>query len=291
MSTAVSGMGSANSGAAIPGMLTIKNTNQPYARMAGVRRNTSKAKKQLNYNHREISGQIVRAKKVQGASNVLVRAKSKLAVLQRCAGTGQYDQREIANAIAHARRMVRCAQLKVRNLKEEEREQKAYQKENSAADRKREGEIKRRVAQKERELKGKIAIEETQEVLKQKRKRNEMLQKRRVHRNQEQGKINEADMKYLRGQTESGRGSYSVAGTGAVLDLSMEAAAFAEMQMIEQEIQQAEAQIEAQVEAEVAMEMGGTADFSGAGVSEVSAGAGDGGAAATEGAASVDVSV
>lgn len=281
----VKGVGNTYSQPVMTGTLTIKNMNNPNARMTGVRGTTKTAKKQLNYNHREISGQLVRAKKAQSAATVLTRAKGKLAVLQRAAGTGQYDSRELANAIAHARRMVRCAQLKVRNLKEEEQEQKAHSREDGAKKQQKQGEIKRRVAQKERQLKQKITLEESQEVLKEKRKRNEMIQKRRMHRNQEQGKINEADMKYIKGQMENGNCSYTAVGQGAVLDLSLEAAALAEVQMLEQQIQ---AEVEAEVAAETAVETGRLSDVSGspgAGTPDTASSAG------TEAAPGMDVSV
>lgn len=83
---------------------------------------------------------------------------------------------------------VRCAQLKVRNLREEEREQQSVQKENSGKSQQKEHEVKRRVAQKERQLKQKVAIENTQEVLRQKKKKNEIAQKQQRHRSQERGK-------------------------------------------------------------------------------------------------------
>lgn len=285
----VNGVGNAASQSMMTGTLTIKNRNDSNARMAGVRKTTKTAKKPLNYNHREISGQLVRAKKAQSASVVLTRAKSKLAVLQRAAGTGQYDSREMANAIAHARRMVRCSQLKVRNLKEEEREQKAHSRENSSKTQQRKGEVKRRVAQKERQLKQKITLEESQEVLREKRKRSEMMQKRRMHRSQEQGKISEADMKYIKGQMENGGNvgncSYSAMGQGAVLDLSLEAAALAEVQMLEQQIQ---AEVEAEVAAEMAMEAGSLSDVSGSAEMGTPDTAGSAGA---EAAPAMDVSV
>ncbi len=289
MGTTINGVAAVGTQSVMTGTLTIKNTNDPRARMAALRRTNNTAKKRLNYNHREISGQIIRAKKVQSASNVLTRAKSKVAVLQRQAGTGKYDSRELANAIAHARRMVRCAQLKVRNLKEEEREQKAHKRENGEHEQQKQGEIKRRVAQKERQLKEKIALEESQEVMREKRRRNEMMQKRRMHRNQEQNKISEADMKYIKGQMENGSdygsSSYSAMGQGAVLDLSMEAAALAEVLMLEQQIQ---TEVEAEVAAEMAMETGGLSDVTGS----AEAGTPDtAGSAGTEAAPVMNVSV
>lgn len=124
--------------------------------------------------------------------------------------------------------------------------------------------------------------------------------KRRMHRNQERSKINEADMKYIKAQLQDGKSvsSYSAAGQGAVLDLSMEAAAMAEVQMLEMMTsQQLEAEIEAEVEAEIqaqmALETGGVA-MGAAGTSGNSAAGGsvsDSSAAGGEAAATVDVSV
>lgn len=258
MGTTINGAVSNQSQSAMTGVLTIKNTNDAQARLSAMQMNTSKTesstKKRLNYNHREISGQLLRAKKSQSASNVLTRAKSRLAMLQRQAGSGQYDSKEIANALAHARRMVRCAQLKVRNLRQEEQEQNANRRENGDREQQKQNEVKRRVAQKEREIEKKVAIEEMQAVATEKRKRGEMARKRQIHRNQEQSRINEADMKYLKGQMENGGGAsgHSSQAQGAVLDLSMEAAAMAEVQMLEAQIQQ---QVELEIEAEIAAEI------------------------------------
>ncbi len=295
MGTTINGAtGSMNTQSVMVGTLTIKNTNNPQARMSALCRtdNKTKTKKQLNYNHKEISGQLLRAKKAQNAANVLTRAKSKLATLQRQAGTGQYDTKEIANALAHARRMVRCAQLKVRNLREEEQEQKAHKRENGAHEQQKQNEVKRRVAQKEREIKSKVTIEEMQEAAREKRKRNEMVQKRRMHRNQEQSRINEADMKYIKGQMENNRdaGSYSSSGC-AVLDLSMEAAAMAEVQMLAQAQQEIEAEVEAEIEAEVAAEIAMGDVGAAVGNSTSSAGSLDAGASKAEVGGAVDVSV
>lgn len=288
MGTTIYGAGSNQSRSMMNGMLSVKNSGNINSTMAGIRKTDQTVKKQLNYNHREISGQLMRAKKTQGAANVLSRAKRRLAVLQRQAGSGQYDSKEVANAIAHARRMVRCAQLKMRNLKQEEQERRVHDQESGERERQQKNEVKRRVAQKEREIKSKAMIEEMQEVSREKRKRSEMIQKRRMHRNQERAKINEADMKYIKGQMESGRGeSVSAAcGQGAVLDLSMEAAAMAEVQMLEMMTnQQIEAEIEAEVAADMSLETGGIS----AGISGFSAAAG-GETAAVDGGM-VDVSV
>lgn len=258
MGTIMNGAGSVQSRSAMAGTLNIKNANNTSLQMSSVRKTENKKKKALNYNHREISGQLLRAKKAQNAGTVLTRAKSRLASLQRAAGSGQYDSKEVANAIAHARRMVRCAQLKVRNLRQEEQEQKSHQRSSGATEQKKKNEVKRRVSQKERALKSKVALKEVQEVSVEKRRRTEMVQKRRMHRNEERSKINEADMKYIKAQMQDNKGvsGYSAAGQGAVLDLSMEAAAMAEVQMLEMMAsQQTEDEIEAEVEAEIQAEM------------------------------------
>lgn len=247
MGTTINGAVGRNAQTTMNGMLTVKNTTSPQARMSALRTGgtDSKKKKPLNYNHREISGQILRAKKPQNAANVLTRAKSKLAVLQRQAGTGQYDTKEITNALAHARRMVRCAQMKVRNLKEEEQDLKAHRREGDAKEHQIKNETKRWASQKEQELRQKIAMKEIQEIAKEKRKCTELTQKKRMHRNQERSRINEADMKYIKGMTENSTGD-----TSAVLDLSMEAAALSELQLTQQQL---EAQVEAEIEAEMSL--------------------------------------
>lgn len=84
-------------------------------------------KKSLSYNPKEISSQIMRAKKAVGASQVLSRARAKLAMLKRAQATGEYDLVELENAIAHAKRMIDCAGMKVSNLREEDRLRKKAQ--------------------------------------------------------------------------------------------------------------------------------------------------------------------
>lgn len=234
------GIGNESTYPVMTGTLTIKNTNDARARISATRKKSSGGTKKLNYNHREISSQLMRAKKAQGAASVLTRAKGKLSVLKRSAATGQYDSREVANALAHARRMVQCAQMKVRHLKEEELEQKKHNRENRTEERHIEGEVKRRAANKERELKEKIQIETVHKVQQEKTKRQQMLQKRRTHRRQEMSKINEADMKYLKGEIENRKDQGMSPEDGVILNLSAEAALLNEAQIRLQAEQEAE---------------------------------------------------
>ena len=284
MGISINAPGSVSNQASMTGTLSIRKSTNTFEQMAGVSSSGGTSKKQLNYNHRDISGQLLRAKKPQ----------SKVSMLQRAAASGQYDSKEVANALAHARRMVRCAQLKVRNLREEEREQQSAQKENSGKSQKKEHEVKRRVAQKERQLKQKVSIENTQEVLRQKKKKNEIAQKQQRHRSQERGKIAEADFKYIKSQLEAGKGfgggSSYCEDSGFTLDISDAAMSMVELEMMAQN--QIEAEAEAEVEAEMSLTDGGTLAVTTAGA--VTAGSGAGTASDTAPAAagaSVDVSV
>lgn len=279
MGTTVNGIG--GDGRVLPaqrGMLAVQSADTSQTSVAVLRRTEkqSQDKKKLRYNHREIAGQLLRAKKSQNAAGVLTRAKSRLAMLQRQAGSGQYDAGEVANALAHARRMVRCAQLKVRNLREEEQAQKTNHREKGVHEQQKQNEVKRRVAQKERALKSKLVMEELQEAGRQKRAQNEILQKRRMHRNQEQSRMQEADMKYIRGILEQQQGAQTGQGmpSPVVLDLSMEAMALAEIQMLAQAQQEIETEVQMEMAAEEAVALGEAA-----GVLP------DGGSRMTEGAA------
>jgi len=78
-------------------------------------------KKRVNYNYREISGRIIRAKKSLSANEVVISARSRVALLRRKKGTGDYNERELDAAIIHAEKMVRVAKKKLKNLKNEER--------------------------------------------------------------------------------------------------------------------------------------------------------------------------
>lgn len=294
MGISINAPGSVSNQASMTGTLSIRKSTNTFEQMAGVSSSGGTSKKQLNYNHRDISGQLLRAKKPQSASAALTRAKSKVSMLQRAAASGQYDSKEVANALAHARRMVRCAQLKVRNLREEEREQQSVQKENSGKSQQKEHEVKRRVAQKERQLKQKVAIENTQEVLRQKKKKNEIAQKQQRHRSQERGKIAEADFKYIKSQLEAGKGfgggSSYCEDSGFTLDISAAAMSMAELEMMAQN--QTEAEAEAEVEAEMSLTDGGTLAVTTAGAVTAGSGAGTAPDAAPAAAGvSVDVSV
>ena len=243
MGVSVNSAGSTTGAVAMAGTLTIKNANKDSrARIEYVcgKSKSSGTKKKLNYNYKEVSNQLLRAKKPQGAVNALTKAKSRLATLQRYAATGEYDSKEISAAVAHARRMVECAQLKVRHLKQEEIENRKYKSENKSEVTQKKGEIKRRAANKERELKEKIAIEA---------KRIEIRQKRNSHRRQEQSKISEADMKYIKDQMGNRNTSDISPDSGVIVSLSAEST---NLQLTEAQIKM-QAQQDAELETDQTM--------------------------------------
>ena len=79
---------------------------------------------------------------------------------------------------------------------------------------------------------------------KEKSRRQEIIRKRRMHRNEERSNINEADMKYLQNTMDYKHGGISTAAGAATVDLS-----YVGLQM--SELQQMEAQTEAQMNAEL----------------------------------------
>lgn len=205
-------------------------------------------KKNVNYNPREIRSALSRVKKAQSAGQVLAQAKGKLANLLKAKGTGQFNETELAAAIIHARRMVRCAQMKTRNLKQEEQLQKRHAKEAKAEEQQQENDIKLRVKRKEQNLKQKARMEKSQRTQKQKRQQQELMQKRRIHRNMEHEKMEEADLEYKKNMGNAANSSDSME-----LAYSYVPIEGVELQLSEDGIELTEAQIEQQIEQQVEM--------------------------------------
>ena len=225
-----SGTGSLMNSACVSG-LTVKNVNNSDARLGVMRSssNKSKNKKPLNYNPREISGQLLRAGKSGNATRVLSRAKSKVSLLKRCKATGQYDEAELNTALAHAQRLVKCARIKVRNLKQEERTAKANEREYENEESLRKNEIRRKV--------------------------NEAKRKKYSHRNDERRRVSEADMKYYSDRMKNNPwGQTGCSGNGVSLELSYTAAGLSGLKMNEQAMrlmEQQELQTQAELETEL----------------------------------------
>lgn len=248
-------------GMAAGGMKGSVSSTDSAKRRAGVSKKSNQnkvKKKNVNYNPREIRSALTRVKKAQSAGQVLAQAKGKLANLLKAKGTGQFNESELAAAIIHARRMVRCAQMKTRNLKQEEQLQKRHAAEAKAEEQQQKNDIKLRVKRKEQSLKQKAKTEKSQKVQKQKRQQMELMQRRRIHRNMEHGKMEEADLEYKKNMGNAARSSDStefeqvyVPMDGVEVELSEDG-----MELTEAQI---EAQIEQQVEMMIAAELTGAA--------------------------------
>lgn len=225
-----SGTGSLMNAAYVSG-LTVKNVNNPDARLGFMRSssNNSRNKKHLNYNPKDISGQLLRAGKSGNAARVLSRAKSKVSLLKRCRATGQYDEAELDTALAHAQRLVKCARLKVNNLKQEERAAKKNEREIKEEESLRKNEIRRRA--------------------------NEAKRRKCSHRNDERRRVSEADMKYYSDRMKNNPEGYTgCSGNGVSLELSYTAAGLSELKLNEQTMrlmEQQQLQMQAELEAEL----------------------------------------
>ena len=92
--------------------------------------------------------------------------------------------------------------LKVRNLREEEQERRARERENGTQKQELQNEIKRRTAQKGAGIKEQAYNRTVAAGRRTKRKKKALVQKEQMHRSQEQSRIQEADMRYIKGMME-----------------------------------------------------------------------------------------
>lgn len=155
-------------------------------------------KRALNYNHRKVSGAIMRAKSVTQAGNALTSAKSNLSSLRRKANSGKYEDSEISIAVSHARKMIRTARKKLQNVKQEEQlEKRNDQLENT---KEREHHTLARV-RKKRQISENAESEKELLLLKKQLKQHENQQKN-AHRREENHALLNADMEYLKKKIE-----------------------------------------------------------------------------------------
>lgn len=196
----------------------------------------------------------------------MVQAKGKLSSLAKWKGSGQFDEKQLTNAITHARRMVQCAQMKNRNLKKEEQLQKRYAHQEKMEEQKKRIEIKHQVQQKKMVLEQKQKMAKVQKVQKERQHIEELLRKRRMNRLKERGKMNEADEEYQKNMGRcSGENSsnmnYNTAylpAAGVEMELSEEAINMTEQQME----QQAEMMMQAAIDVTMATTMPNLPEFS-----------------------------
>lgn len=210
--------------------------------------NTKAKKKNVNYNPRDIRSALLRARKAQSAGQVLSQAKGKLVSLLKIKGTGQYNETQLAAAIIHARRMVRCAQMKTQNLKQEEQLQKTHAKEAKSEEQQQKNDIKLRIKRKEQNLKQKAKSEKIMRNQRKERQKQELMQKRRANRNKELGELDEADLEYKKNMANADDSSESVDYARAYFPKEG-----VELQLSEDGMELTEAQLEEQLEQQVEM--------------------------------------
>lgn len=175
---------------------TLSGCNTKRANSVNKRNDKKAPKKKLNYNPREIRSLLLQAKKAQSASKVACQAQSKLSNLAKCKGTGMYDEAQLSSAIIHAKRMVQCAKMKARNLRQEEDQQRKAAKKAKAEEQAKKREIKHKISQKEHEIEQREHMEKSQRIARQHLRNQELARRRRMHRSFEKGKMDEADEEY-----------------------------------------------------------------------------------------------
>lgn len=192
-----------NTSTAITGALSITSKDKIQTfRMQN--RKKEIPRKKVSYNPREVRNALLRACTSQSAGTILTTAKSKLGNLLKCKGTGQYEESQLNAAILHAKRMVRCAQMKVRNLRSEEQ-------------------MQTRIEQEVKKEKQKRILKKRQIDAREKARQVELSRRRRTNRNQEKSKMNEADLEYEKRQMQNSQSecaktlSYHAFGSGNVL--------------------------------------------------------------------------
>lgn len=84
------------------------------------KRKSQKLKKRLPYRYKEVSALILRAKTSGNAGQAVIKARAQAASLRKKLRTGEYDDKELEDAIIHADKMVRIAKKRQKHLKEEE---------------------------------------------------------------------------------------------------------------------------------------------------------------------------
>lgn len=182
-----------------------------------IKKTETKTKKVLNYSYKKVSSSIQSAKSVSQASNAVSSANSNLSALKRKAASGNYDDEELNIAISHAKRMIAVAKKKLAHIKQEVMNKKDDDKYVSS---KKEKVVKipdekiRAEQQKElRRIEDEIEKEEKKE--------------KQAHRGEENNKLLDADMTYLKAKIEiwkRGGGDFGIMmaqSQGAAMNMDM----------------------------------------------------------------------
>lgn len=112
------GIGSYNSSKT---SMAIKNADGSTAATITITKPAKKKTKRLPYNFKKVSSQIMMSKTSTGARKAVTLARGTLVMLLRKVKTGEYDDKELENAIIHARKMERIARKRMKHMQQEER--------------------------------------------------------------------------------------------------------------------------------------------------------------------------
>lgn len=112
------GIGSYNSSKT---RMTIKNADGSTAATITITKPAKKKTKRLPYNFKKVSSQIMMSKTSTSARKAVTLARGTLVMLLRKVKTGEYDDKELENAIIHARKMERIARKRMKHMQQEER--------------------------------------------------------------------------------------------------------------------------------------------------------------------------
>lgn len=101
-------------------VIQIKNRDGSVAATVSISKPQQKKAKRLPYNFKSISSQIMISKNSVTAGKAVTKARGTIAALLKKMYSGDYDDKEIEQAVAHARKMERIAKKRVKHLKQEE---------------------------------------------------------------------------------------------------------------------------------------------------------------------------
>lgn len=206
--------------------ITIKNADGSAAGTITITKTGRKKKKRLQYNFKEISSRIMMSKTSESAGQTVSAARGKIAMLKMKLRSGEYDDKELQNAIIHAEKMERIARKRMRHLREEENaKQKGY------CPIERDEELKSEISEYEWKKLMQEVKEFTEEIMDELEdlselnelseefagvvKEDDLEDLKKKHRADELREIVEADMKYLKAlfdklEKEKQEGSYGV---------------------------------------------------------------------------------
>ncbi len=143
----------------------IKDYNGNVVGTFSVTKSKKKKMKKLNYHHKELSARVLRSNSVGSARAAMTAIQHKTAVLQKQLRSGEYQEREVRSAIAHAQKMERAARKRMKHFEQEDEQRtKQHKKMRQNAAQKKQEEMQLEAYL--RELKKKHRREENQDVVK-----------------------------------------------------------------------------------------------------------------------------